>query len=416
MHGTATDAAASTHTWREDFPALRQRESGRHTVYLDSAATTHRPQSVLAAMNSFYEDDNANPGAALHSRARRAYREYEEARVKLARFLNAEHADEVIWVRGTTEGVNLVAHAWARTRLRPGDEILLTTAEHASNMLPWQLAAKATGARIVYADVDPEGRISLTDLEHKLGARTRLVAFSHVSNVAGYVNPAAEICALARKAGARVFVDAAQSAPHLAVDVRAIGCDFLAFSSHKMLGPMGTGVVWVRRAIFDEMEPFQAGSNMAHAVDVNDRDPGHYAYRFEAGTPNVAGPVGLAAAVDYLESLGRDEIEKYEHGLCAYALERLLAVPGLVLHGPKSPERRIPVFAFSLPGSAPGEILGHLDEAGIAIRAGELAALPLLKRLGVTSAARASCYLYSTRDDIDRLAAELRRLVTRSTA
>jgi cysteine desulfurase/selenocysteine lyase len=250
----------------------------------------------------------------------------------------------------------------------------------------------------------------LTDLERKLRTRTRLLAFGHVSNAAGYINPAAEICALARKTGARVFVDAAQSVPHLAVDVREIGCDFLAFSSHKMLGPMGTGVVWVRREMFDKMEPFQAGARMAHAVDLHEHDASSQAYRFEAGTPNVTGAVGLAAAVDYLEARGRAEIERFEQELCAYALERLLSVPGLMLHGPESPERRIPVFAFSLSGIAPHDILRRLDEAGVAIRAGDLAALPLLRRFGVGSTARASCYMYTTKDDIDRLAAELRRL------
>jgi cysteine desulfurase/selenocysteine lyase len=406
------DAAAAVArpvgAWREDFPALDRGMPASKVIYLDSAATTQRPRPVLAAMTAFYENDNANPGQALHARARSAYERYEAARARIARFLNATHNDEVVWVRGTTEGVNVVAHAWARARLRPGDEILLTAAEHASNMLPWQLAASATGARVVYVDVDPDGRISLADLRRKLNSRTRLLAFGHVSNVAGYVNPAAEICALAKKAGARVFVDAAQSVPHFAVDVRAIGCDFLAFSSHKMLGPMGTGVVWVRREMFDEMVPFQSGAKMAHAVGLHEREWSALAHRFEAGTPNVAGAVGLGAAVEYLDSIGRIEVERHERQLCEHALEKLLAIPGLELHGPRSPERRIPVFSFSLSGTAPDELARRLDEAGVAIRAGDLAALPLLRRFGVDSAARASCYLYSTHDDIDRLAAELR--------
>jgi cysteine desulfurase/selenocysteine lyase len=281
-------------------------------------------------------------------------------------------------------------------------------------MLPWQLAARATGATVSYVDVDDAGRISLADLNRKLSRRTRLLAFSHVSNVVGHVNPAAQICARGHEVGARVFVDAAQSAPHLAVDVQAIGCDFLAFSSHKMLGPMGVGVLWVRSSVLDEMAPYQAGANMAHEIDLEARSWSHAAWRFEAGTPNVAGPVGLASAVDFLDAIGREGISQYEHQLTTHALERLLSVPGLQLLGPRVPEDRIPVFAFTLAGTMPSDVLRYLDEAGIAIRAGDLAALPLLKRLGAAVAARASCYLYTTRDEIDLLADELMRLSRKS--
>jgi cysteine desulfurase/selenocysteine lyase len=349
----------------------------------------------------FYRRDNANPGAALHELARRSSERYEQARRTLAKFLNASSAAEVVWVRGTTEGINLVATAWARAHLRPADEILLTIAEHASNLLPWRLAAETVGARIRFVDVDDEGRVSLDDLDRKLSERTRLVAFSHVSNVAGYINPAAEICARAHRAGARVLIDAAQSAPHVALDVQTLGCDFLTFSSHKMLGPMGVGVLWARAEMLEEMAPYQAGSNMAHDIDVDAQVLEHGARKFGAGTPNVPGPLGLAAAVELMNALGRDAIERHEAALTAHALDRLEEVPGLKLIGPSTPGSRIPVFSFTLVATTPKDILQRLDARGIAIRAGDLSALALLKRLGVTTAARASCYLYTSMNEID---------------
>jgi len=399
--------------WRADFPALDQTVNGHPLVYLDSAATTQRPAAVLAALLDYYRHDNANPGAKLHALARRAYERYEGARRTLGTFINAADPDEVVWVRGTTEGINLVACAWARPRLRPGDELLLTVAEHASNLLPWRLAAEETGAKVRYLDVDDEGRLSLDDLDRKLSERTRLVGFSHISNVAGCVNPAAEICARARRAGARVLIDAAQSAPHVPLDVRSLGCDFLVFSGHKMLGPMGIGVLWGRRELLEDMSPYQAGSNMAHEVDFATQEFEHAARKFGAGTPNVSGPVGLAAAVQYLSSHNRSALESHEAELTQYALEQMTDIPGLRLLGPRSAAQRVPVFSFVLAGHTPAEILRYLDARGIAIRAGELAALPLLKRFGVTAAARASCYLYTQTAELARLAAALREL-TRS--
>jgi cysteine desulfurase/selenocysteine lyase len=368
---------------------------------------------VLAALLEYYRHDNANPGATLHVLARRAHERYEAARRTLATFINAADPDEVVWVRGTTEGINLVATAWARPRLRPGDELLLTVAEHASNLLPWRLVAEETGAIMRYLDVDDEGRVRLDDLDRQLSERTRLVSFSHVSNVAGYINPAAEICARARRAGARVLIDAAQSAPHVPLDVRSLGCDFLVFSGHKMLGPMGVGVLWGRRELLEDMSPYQSGSNMAHEVDLVSQEFEHVARKFGAGTPNVSGPVGLAAAVQYLSSENRSALESHEAELTGYALAQLSDIPGLRLLGPRSAAQRVPVFSFVLAGHSPAEILHHLDTRGIAIRAGDLAALPLLKRFGASSAARASCYFYTQTAELDRLAAALREL-TRS--
>jgi cysteine desulfurase/selenocysteine lyase len=401
---------AGVKPWRGDFPALEQTVNGQPLTYLDSAATTQRPVAVLAALLNYYRHDNANPGAALHALARRASEHYEGARRTLAGFINAKSPDEVVWVRGTTEGINLVASAWARPRLRPGDELLLTVAEHASNLLPWRLVAEQSGATVRYVEVDDEGRIRLDDLDRKLSKRTRLLAFSHVSNVAGFINPAAQICARARATGACVIIDAAQSAPHVPLDVQSLGCDFLVFSGHKMLGPMAVGVLWGRRERLEEMAPYQAGSNMAHEVDFTSQQLEHAARKFGAGTPNVSGAVGLAAAVEYLRSRDRAAIERREAHLTQYGLDQLSQISGLRLLGPHSAWQRVPVFSFVVAGSSPAEILHYLDARGIAIRAGDLAALPLLKRFGVTQAARASCYLYSDPTEIDRLAAALRDL------
>ena len=402
-------ARVSVTPWRSDFPAFAQTVNGHPLVYLDSAATTQRPRAVLEALLDYYRHNNANPGNTLHALARRAYEDFERARRTLAGFLNAKDPDEVVWVRGTTEGVNLVADAWARPRLRSGDEVLLTVAEHASNLLPWRLAAERSGATVRYVGVDDEGRVRLDDLERQLSVRTRLFSFSHVSNVAGFINPAAELCSRARSAGARVLIDAAQSAPHIPLDVQALGCDFLTFSSHKMLGPMGVGVLWAKRERLEEMPPYQAGSNMAHHVDLASEELEHGARKFGAGTPNVSGAIGLAAAVQYL-SQDRGAIERHEASLTEHALKQLSQIEGLRLLGPHAAAQRLPVFSFVLSGTSPAKILRHLDARGIAIRAGDLSALPLLRRFGVNEAARASCYLYTQTDELDRLTAALREL------
>ena len=412
----ATPAKTPARRGRKAFAALAQRVNGNNLIYLDSAATTQRPEAVLNALMDFYRRDNANPSSGLHALARRSYERYEAARATVAKFIHAASADEIVWVRGTTEGNNLVASAWARNNLRRGDEILLSIAEHASNLLPWRLVAEQSGAIIRYIDVDDAGRLRLDDLDRQLSERTRLVAFSHVSNVIGYINPAAEICTRAHRAGARVLIDAAQSAPHVPIDVQALGCDFLTFSSHKMMGPMGIGVLWARRELLEGMLPYQTGSNMAHDVDVESFHLEHAARKFGAGTPNVAGAVGLAAAIDYLVGLGRDEITRHELEVTTYALARLREVRGLRLLGPAEPAQRVPVFSFVLEGHIPLEVMQALDARGIAIRAGDLAALPLLKRLGVTAAARASCYLYSEKEDVDALVLTLETMQKRSVA
>jgi cysteine desulfurase / selenocysteine lyase len=405
--GSASTAASPSPDpvqWRRHFPALAQSVEGRPLAYLDTAATAQRPDAVIEAITRFYRQDNANPGRTLHTLARRADEAYEGARRAMAGFIGAADPLEVIFTRGTTEAINLVATAWGGAHLQPGDEVLLTVAEHASSMLTWQLAARRAGASVGYVDVSDDGRIEPSRLREQLTPRTRIVVCTHVSNVLGVINPVRELCAVAREAGATVLLDAAQSVPHFPVDVADLGCDFLAFSGHKMMGPMGCGVLWGRRSLLDAMLPYQAGSNMAHDVDLERADYGPGALRFGAGTPSVADAVGLAAAVRFLEALGRETVWRRERALVGYALDRLAAVPGLRILGSTRAEDRIAVFTFVLDQADPSTVLAELDRRGIAIRAGDLASLPLLRRFGLTRAARASLYLYTTEQEVDRLA------------
>jgi cysteine desulfurase/selenocysteine lyase len=387
--------------------------NGRPLAYLDSAATTQRPEPVVEALAGFYRRDNANPGAALHTLARRADTRLEQARHEVAAFLGAEDPLEIVWTRGTTDGLNLVAAAWGGANLRAGDEILLTVAEHQSNLLPWRLAAERAGARLRLVDVDDEGRLRLDQLDELLTERTRLVSLSHVSNVLGIVNPVREICRRAHAAGALVLVDGAQSAPHLPVNVRELGCDFFAFSGHKILGPMGVGALWGRREILDGMPPYQAGSNMAHDADETRARYESGARRFGAGTPNVAGPVGLAAALRFLREIGWPALRAHEQAIVRHALARLGDVEGLRVLGSAPDVERISVFSFALDGVRANEVVRALDEEGIATRGGDLASLPLLRRFGLEEAARASCYLYTTLEEIDRLSDALHALAGR---
>jgi cysteine desulfurase / selenocysteine lyase len=384
------------------FPALRQKIGGRPLTYLDSAATTLRPQAVIDALANFYATDNANP-APVHTLARRAASRLAASRQTVAKFINAPSANEVIFTRGSTEGINLIASTWGAANLRPGDEVILTIAEHNSNLLPWTRAAKQAGATVRVVDVDDDGRLRLDQLKQLTSAKTRLIAFSHVSNVLGVINPAKEICAMARQAGARTVIDGAQSVPHVGVDVQDLGCDFYVFSGHKMLGPMATGVVWGRLDLLDAMPAYHVGSNMAHEADFEHATMEHGALKFQAGTPDVAGPVGLAAAIDFLTAMGKDATWRHDQELVRHGLARLREVKGLRIIGSSSAPDRVPVFTFAVDGKSPVAIANALDLRGIAIRAGDMAALPLLRRFGVSEAARASAYVYSTRVDIDHL-------------
>ena len=386
------------------FPALSAAD--KDFVYLDSAATTHRAGAVIDAITRFYVEDNANP-AKVHARARRAAAALSDARTAVATFLNATDPLEVVFTRGTTEAVNLAAQSWGSAHLRSGDEVLLTTLEHASNLMPWIRVAHATGARIRTLDVDDSGPLQLDKLGDLLTSRTKLVAVSHASNVLGIINPVKQIVQAAKAVGARTFVDGAQGAPHVAIDVQDLGCDFYAFSGHKICGPMGSGALWARREVLDAMAPYHVGSNMAHGVEF-DRTAEYEvgAMRFQAGTPDVAAAVGLAAGVRFLHSVGRVALWAHDQALVR-AARGLNRIKGLRVLGDLSHPMRVPVVSFVLEGRSVAAIAEALDRRGIGIRAGDLAALPLLKRFGVSEAARASAYLYSSPTEIERLIDEL---------
>ncbi len=388
---------------RADFPLLTQTANGHPLAYLDNAATAQKPRAVIEAMTRFLLEDNANVHRGLYDLARRATDAYENARVRLAEFINAPAPEEVIWVRGATEAINLVASTWGAANLAPGDEIVLTLLEHHSNIVPWQIIAERTGAVIRWVDIDDEGRLRLDQLDELLSERTKLVAVGHVSNALGTIHPVRTIVDRAHAVGALVLVDGAQAAPHLDVDVQALGCDFYALSGHKMCGPMGIGVLWARRELLDAMPPYQGGGEMIDTVTMECSTWAEVPHKFEAGTPNAAGAVGLAAACDYLDAIGHETLWAHEMELTRYALERLPEVEGLTLFGPTNPEERTAVFSFALEGVHPHDIATILDAEGIAVRAGHHCAHPLMQRLGVPATARASLYLYNTTDEIDRL-------------
>jgi cysteine desulfurase/selenocysteine lyase len=415
MQPTLELPTAPVAQWRSHFPALTQSVGGRPLVYLDTAATSHRPRQVIDAIAGFYERDNANPSAALHLLARRANDRYDAARSRVARFIGATDPLEVAFTRGTTEAINLVASAWGSTNVGPNDEILIGIGEHASNMLPWQHLARKTGGVVRYFGLSDDGRVDVADFQAKLRRRTRVVAVSHVSNVLGIVNPVKTLADAAHGMGAKVLIDAAQSVPHLAVDVHELGCDFMAFSSHKMCGPMGVGVLWARRELLDAMPPYQLGSNMAHDVTADSAHLSDAALKFGAGTPNVAGAVGLGAATDFLSGLGRQATWAHEQSVAHHMLDRLREIPGVRLLGDAEFSERVGVFSFAVRGHTPAAVATALDEQGVAVRAGDLASLPLLERFGLRGAVRASCYLYTTVEEVDRFAETLYSIVAHET-
>lgn len=393
-----------TSRWREQFPVLSQRINEQPLVYLDSAATAQKPQVVIDALKDYYSHANANPSPSTHTLAVRAHDLYEDARKTVARFINAQDSLEIVWTRGTTEAINLVAAAWGSRNLSRNDEIILTISEHSSAMLPWQIAAERAQANVKYLDVDDDGQLRLEHLDQLLSSKTKLVCFPHVSNVLGIINPAKEICRRAKAAGAHVMIDAAQSVPHIPIDVQELGCDFLAFSGHKMMGPMGVGVLWAKRAILDRMPPYQSGSNMAHDADLASVELSPGALKFGAGTPNVGDAVALAAAVRFIAGIGFDKMRQHELAITRHARQRLASIKGVRVLGDAPAERRISLFSFTKEARTVGQLVAFLDARGIAIRGGDLASLPCLKRFGTTRAARASGYLYTTEAEIDRFA------------
>jgi len=393
---------------RRDFPILQERVNGKPLVWLDNAATTHKPRQVIERLRHFYEHENSNIHRAAHTLAARATDAYEGARQTVARFLGAASTEEIIFVRGATEGINLVAKSWGARHIGAGDEIIVSQLEHHANIVPWQQLAAEKGARLRVIPVDDSGQVRLDDYRQLLGPRTRLVAVTQVSNALGTVVPVQEIVALARAAGARTLVDGAQSVSHLPVDVRALGADFFVFSGHKVFAPTGIGVVYGRREVLEETPPWQGGGNMIEDVTFERTVYQGPPARFEAGTGNIADAVGLGAALDYLQRLGLPEVARYEHDLLDYATERLRGIPGLRLIGTAADKTS--VISFVLAGREPAEIGRALNEEGIAVRSGHHCAQPILRRFGVEATVRPSLAFYNTCDEIDHLAAVVRRV------
>jgi cysteine desulfurase/selenocysteine lyase len=401
---------------RADFPILERQVNGRPLIYLDNAATTQKPRQVIDALVDFYTNTNANVHRGVHTLSVESTDLYELAREKIARFVGARHAEEIVFVRNTTEGLNLVAVCWGRANLKPGDEILATVLEHHSNLIPWQRVAQETGASIKLIQLTPDGIVDMDDYRRLLGPRTRVVAIAHASNVLGTISDLGEISALAHKQGAIVVADGAQSVPHLATNVSTLGPDFLAFSGHKMLAPTGIGGLWGRRELLEAMPPFLGGGGMIREVYEDHATWAPLPEKFDAGTPNIADSIAFGTAVDYLADLGMHNVRAHEIEVTGYALERLAGVPDVTVYGPRNAELRTGVVSFNLDGVHPHDAGTILDEAGIAVRAGHHCCQPLHRALDVAATLRASFYIYNSVDEVDALVdalATARRLYRR---
>ena len=393
---------------RKDFPILGQEVRGKPLVYLDSAATSQKPRAVIDAVARYYLQDNANVHRGVHLLSERATKEYEGAREKVRRFINAARAEEIIFVRGTTEAINLVAQTYGRTRVRAGDEVLITEMEHHSDIVPWQLLCEEKGAVLRVAPIDDDGQLLVDELQRMLGPRTRLLALAHVSNTLGTINPVRRIVEIAHRQGIPVLLDGAQAAPHFPIDVRALDCDFYAFSGHKLFGPTGIGVLYGRSELLEEMPPWQGGGDMISSVTFEKTTWNKLPYKFEAGTPDIAGAIGLGAAIDYVSALGLPAIAAHEHDLLGYATEALHQIPGLRLVG--TAKEKASVLSFLFGEVHPHDIGTILDREGIAIRTGHHCAQPLMRRLGIAATARASLAFYNRREDVDALVAGLHKV------
>ncbi|HAM81820.1 cysteine desulfurase [Ornithinibacillus bavariensis] len=385
---------------RQMFPILDQEVNGHPLVYLDSSATSQKPISVIEAVENYYRFDNANVHRGVHTLGSRATDQYEGAREKVRRFINAGSTAEVIFTRGTTTSINTVAYSYARANLKPEDEILITPMEHHSNIIPWQQAAKATGATLKYIPLQDDGTVALEDVKSLVTDQTKIVAIAHVSNVLGTINPIKEIAQIAHAKGAVLLIDGAQGAPHMKVDVQDLDCDFYAFSGHKMCAPTGIGVLYGKRELLEEMEPVEFGGEMIDFVSLQDSTWKELPWKFEGGTPIIAGAIGLAAAIDFLEDVGMENILDHEQKLADYVMDRLSTVEDIKIYGP---EHRAALVTFNLGDVHPHDVATALDSFGIAVRAGHHCAQPLMKWLNVTATARASFYLYNTEDDVEKL-------------
>jgi len=396
---------------RADFPILNQQVNGQALVYLDNAATSQKPQCVIDALVNYYQRDNANVHRGIHTLSMRATFAYEAARERSAKFLNATEPGEIVFTAGTTDSINLVANAWGDKNLKAGDIILLTEMEHHSNMVPWQLLAQRTGAKLRYLPVvaGDTGLLDLTQLDQVLTPEVKIFAFTHVSNTLGVINPAAMLCAAAKKVGAISVVDAAQSIGHMPIDVRALGCDFLAASGHKMCGPTGVGLLYGRKALLEAMPPYRGGGSMISNVEYFESKWAPAPQKFEAGTPNIADVIALARAMDYLDDLGREAIAQHDEKLAALAYARLASeIPGIRMLGPA--QHRSGVISFDLPGVHAHDVVTMADQEGVALRGGHHCNQPLMRKLGLSSTSRASFYLYNTEAEIERLVATLQKI------
>jgi cysteine desulfurase/selenocysteine lyase len=399
------NAELDIETVRADFPILHQEVNGRTLAYLDNAASAQRPRQVIDAVSHYYSSDHANVHRGVHTLSQRATDAFEGARAKVRRFINAGSDKEIVWTRGTTEAINLVAQSWGRTHLGEGDEVLITWLEHHANIVPWQIVCEQTGARLVVTPMDDTGQIRLDEFERLLGPKTRMVALGHVSNALGTVNPVRDVVAMAKARGVPVLLDGAQAVPHMAVDVQDLDCDFYAFSGHKMFGPTGIGVLYGRESMLAEMPPWQGGGDMILAVSFDGTVYNELPWKFEAGTPNIAGAVGLGAAVDYLDGIGMSNIANREASLLAHATRVLEEVPGLRIIG--TAPGKAAVISFILEGIHPHDIGTIVDHEGIAIRTGHHCAMPIMEHFGVPATARASFAFYNTEEEADRLAQAL---------
>ncbi|MBU0906345.1 MAG: cysteine desulfurase [Planococcaceae bacterium] len=388
---------------RSYFPILNQEVNGHPLVYLDSAATSQKPIQVIEALSNYYGLDNSNVHRGVHTLGNRATESYEGAREKVRKFISAKSTEEIIFMRGTTTAINTVAQSYGGANVEEGDEIVITYMEHHSNIIPWQQLAKAKGAILKYVDLEEDGTLSLEKVRETITEKTKIVSIMYVSNVLGTMNPIKEIAQIAHEHGAIMVVDGAQAAPHLKIDVQDLDCDFFAFSGHKMCGPTGIGVLYGKKALLEVMEPVEFGGEMIDFVDLYDSTWKELPWKFEGGTPIIAGAVGLAAAIDFLEEIGLDEIEKHEHHLAAYAMDRMSTIDGLTIYGPKDPQKRAGLVTFNLNDVHPHDVATVLDMRGIAVRAGHHCAQPLMKWLQVSATARASFYVYNSEEDIDLL-------------
>tara|TARA_B100000949_G_scaffold67126_1_gene59631 strand:+ start:885 stop:2120 length:1236 start_codon:yes stop_codon:yes gene_type:complete len=394
---------------REDFPVLHQMVNGKPLVYLDNAATTQKPQAVIDALVRYYSADNSNVHRGVHTLSQRATEDYDSGRSKARQFLNAASDEEIIFVKGTTDGINLVAHSYARHHLGEGDEIIISTMEHHSNIIPWQVLCQEKGAHLRVIPISDAGELLMDEYESLLSSRTKLVAITHVSNVLGTVNPIKQIVEMAHSQGVPVLVDGAQATPHMPVDVQKLGCDFYVFSGHKIYGPTGIGVLYGKAELLEAMPPYQLGSDMIKSVTFERTVYNDLPYKFEAGTPNIAGVIGMGAAIDYLTEIGMDRIDNYEHGLLEYGTECLSGIDGVKIVG--NAPGKASVLSFVMDCAHPHDIGTILDTEGVAIRTGHHCAQPLMNRYGVPATARASLSFYNTRDEVDLLVKAIDRVI-----